>query len=235
MNEKKLTEKVDFTPEILAELKHHRQRTNKAPMALLKGRKNELPVGLKSYHVTNWLAGTKSANKEHLDYVLALWRELPDYVADPVVEKIEEPRIALTPEIIQEIREQHARTGVKAIGFMRQFKSSAPEGLTANIIQSWTDGGTKTIKTEYLDFVLEHYEQMKQMQINLTFFDTDQLQAQIERTGVDVVGLIEVAENKPEGLTSVMIQGWVNRQTRTARKDHFEYVLELWNSLPDKI
>jgi len=227
------TEKVEITPEILAELKHHRKRTNKAPMALLKGLRAELPKGLTSAQINNWMAGVKTVKKEYLDYVLRLWREMPDYMETPEILKAKDPRVPVTPEIIQEIRFHQRRTGVKANGFMRQFRSSAPEGLTDNIIQSWTDGGTKTIKTEHLDFVLESYAKMKQQRITLTFPVTDQFKACELRTGIKSFDLLDHASAPPDGLTSAIITGWVKRETRTARKDYFDYVLTLWKSLPD--
>jgi len=57
----------------IAALRGHTARTGKGPYAILRGARNK-PDGLTAAIITAWLNGRVTARKDHLDYVLALYR-----------------------------------------------------------------------------------------------------------------------------------------------------------------
>ena len=67
---------------------------------------------------------------------------------------------------------------------------------------------------------------------------TDQIIKTLEdhrvRTGIGVNSLLYGKRREvPKGLNSSIIRGWVRGATKTARQEHFEYVLSLYSALPD--
>ena len=72
------TRRIPITPEMFAHMLKEKERTGFGPMALLHGTKKDRPQGLTTSLMDSWLAGrTKSARKDHLDFVLRRWEEMP--------------------------------------------------------------------------------------------------------------------------------------------------------------
>ncbi|ODS22485.1 hypothetical protein AB835_13960 [Candidatus Endobugula sertula] len=84
------------TKEIIEELNDLRLRTGIGASALLRGQRSHMPSGLGSCTITRWLNGkTKTARKDHIDFVLTLWRSKLDN---------DHKRIELTPAHKEKLR-----------------------------------------------------------------------------------------------------------------------------------
>lgn len=126
---------------------HHilkeKNRTGIAASGLVKGKKDSMPAGLNSNIINGWLRGTiKTAKKEHWDYVIWLWHDLPD---NPYIEpgREEFERFLL----LYEASKGH---------FAKLFKSpEMPDGLTIPIARRFASGKTKKIRRAYFEYLLE--------------------------------------------------------------------------------
>lgn len=58
------------------------------------------------------------------------------------------------------------------------------------------------------------------------------LRAENRRTGIGVYHLLDGAKDKPDGLTPVMITGWLSGAIATARPEHLAYALTRWSAAP---
>lgn len=114
---------------------HHilkeKNRTGIAASGLVKGKKLTMPVGLNSNIINGWLRGTiKSARKEHWDYVISLWHELPD---NPYIEPS-----------MEEFEEFSKLYRVSKGHFAELFRSpQKPDGLTIALARRFASGKTK--------------------------------------------------------------------------------------------
>lgn len=59
------------------------------------------------------------------------------------------------------------------------------------------------------------------------------LKAEISRTGVGAVKLLQVADGAPADLTYLTVQAWVDGAAKQAREENLEFALSAWRSLPD--
>lgn len=138
------------TPQILALLRKHRVRTG-VGVAKLLSRRDDLPEGLAIRQMENFYRGwVGKIRREHLDYVLDLWRALPDREFVP-----------LTPEILSTLRGHIARTGKGAHAILRGARGK-PDGLNAALIRSWLSGRASARKDQ-IDYVLKVYETLEKV------------------------------------------------------------------------
>lgn len=127
-----------------------------------------------------------------------------------------------------------------------------PPGLDARMITSWLEGKVKTADPEHLDYVLRRWRAVperaelthdlhrgiRRQRYRRPRMELDEerlafLRSERRRTGVGPSRLMKTAEDVPDGLTVNMLTNWLMGQNRQVRQDHFEYVLDLWASLPD--
>lgn len=60
-----------------------------------------------------------------------------------------------------------------------------------------------------------------------------QIRSEITRTGTGVMRLLRGAKEKPRGLTSNIVQTWLNGSVASASPLHVAFVLQRWSELPD--
>ena len=77
-------------------------------------------------------------------------------------------------------------------------------------------------------------DDMKAQRHPITADYLDRLRAEKERTGFAQWALLNGADIVPEGLSSRMIGYWLSGQTKTATREHLDFVLDQWARLPDK-
>lgn len=148
-------------------------------------------------------------------------------------------RVEITEEIRERLESEAERTGVGASKLMRGRRKDMPEGLTSSMMTGWKIGSIGSAKKEHLDWVLKAYEDWtppeetkRPERIKLSDAQVSHLQAEVERTGLGAVNILRHSrEALPKGLNHQKVQRWINGQTRTAMKEHWNFVLALYASL----
>lgn len=88
------------------------------------------PGGLNAILIRSWFySDVATARVDHFNYVLRLWRSLPD---TNIVEITEEQR----RHMLQEAN----RTGIGAVALMRRSRPSETGGFQGHIVQLWMSG-----------------------------------------------------------------------------------------------
>ena len=107
----------------------------------LLARSGPAPDGLDSAIINTWLnRKTKSARKDHLDYVLNALREI-----DPIIK--------ITPEMRAALEAEFSRTGY-APGSLLNRLSPCPSKLSAEMISRWRSGRTLSARKSLWDAVI---------------------------------------------------------------------------------
>ncbi|MBL4836417.1 MAG: hypothetical protein JKY34_02470 [Kordiimonadaceae bacterium] len=224
----KVTNLFVITKETIAELRAHQKRTGVNEHKLLKHGKNK-PDGLTPVIIRSWTRETiKIAEAEHVNYVLDRWAALPDKESD---------YIALTSAIIDELHFHKERTLINIPMALHEADAIKPKGLSASLVKKWLDREVCHAKKEHLIFVLDQWQKQpsrKDDHARLTPLLVDFIQMEQSRTGVAIEALLENRDDKPEDLTPAKFNKWKNQKNLYFPKNHIEYVLNLWASIPDK-
>lgn len=218
---------VPITQETLAYIRTQSKRTKVEPVELLKCVK-DAPEGLTPDTIDYWLSGEcKTARLDQLRYVMAKWKQLPTY---------EHEFITITDHIQTTLLEYKRLLGAGPQALMWGFRHEKPEGLRPGEIKKWLAGTKQIARKDHLDYVLYKWSTLtalKQERVQLTDNIIGELLRQRKRSRVSPQILLRSAKNIPHGLTTEIIRQWLYRKTTTAQKNHLEYVLHLWRSLPD--
>ncbi len=216
---------VDLNAEQLEEMRQLRRSSGLGPQALLRGA-NDRPDGLTSPTIASWLTGsTQRVPSAYLTYVLERWRNAPK-------------RQPLTAEMRAELRRLHRQTGVGSARLLKRALD-IPRGLTASTIAGWLEGPATEITQEHYDYVVALWRGLEQAgvkgeRIPLNRERLEVLRHERERSGIGPTHLMTYAEDIPQGLTQNMITNWLMGQNQRVRRDHYDFVLELWRSLPNQ-
>lgn len=160
-------------------------------------------------------------------------------------------RVVLTRAHISELCRLRQDSG-KGPQAMLRGAFDRPPGLDARMITSWLDGKVKTADPEHLRYVLRRWQNVperaeltrdlhpgirrqryRKPRIELNEERIAFLKSERTRTGVGPTRLLKDADDIPDGLSVNTLTNWLMGQNRQVRKDHFEYVLDLWACLPD--
>lgn len=139
-----------ITKDVIQTLRRHRKRTGISTKTLLKNRK-DIPDGLNPVRVENLLQGHfKRFPRNHLEYLIWNWAQLPDKI----------PRVRITAEILSKLHTERQRTGVAAMALLWGTQDERPEGLNGTLINSWTEGRTKSAREDHLEYVFEKWRNL---------------------------------------------------------------------------
>ena len=233
---------IPIIKEAIDALKRHQLRSGLLPTRLLGG-VNDVPEGVTASAVISWINGTvKTVNKEHLDFVLDLWAGQPDLKVCKVKNKrrsiknrshlIPINRMPLSEELIL-VLEPYRDAGLLPSQIFENAKK-VPEGLSTILVSKWLSRGAKTIEKKQFDYVLRRCKALEKApyrRINITEKMRQDLKDQSERTGIGATALLGQIKGCPEEVSANMISAWAHGHTKTARKDHYEYVLREWKRL----
>ena len=146
-------------------------------------------------------------------------------------------QIALTDRLVSVLRREIKRTGIGKVALCRLLgqRSSGP---TSSMIEAWLRGRAKTVKKSHIDFVLAELTKLpddpSSAREHLTEEALSQLRALFAQTGIGPRPLLQGAPDLPEGLTERIVYAWLYRNTKTARKDHLDYVLSRLKTLSER-
>lgn len=143
--------------------------------------------------------------------------------------------INITAELIAELSEHQARTGVGPTKLLKNTRHKRPDGLRAHIISNWIEGKNKTLRKDHLEYVLKLWNSFPDgpNRIQITPKIKEELCKHRNRTGIGSHAITTISDDCPKGLTSGIIQYWLDGSIKTARKEHLDYILCLWNTLED--
>ena len=137
-------------------------------------------------------------------------------------------QIALTDDLVSALRKEIKRTGIGKVALCKLLgqRSSGP---TSSMIEAWLRGRAKTVKQSHIDFVLAELAKLPDdptsARKHLSEETLAQLRALFARSGIGPRPLLQGAPDVPQGLTERIVYAWLYRNTKTARKDHLDYVL----------
>jgi hypothetical protein len=139
---------AELNSDILKLLDAERKRTGTTPAALLKNCTSEVPEGLHSHNVVNWMQGlVKRVNREHLDFVLAEYAKLTN----------EGYRIKLTKDRRDLLAAEANRTGCGSVQILRLAAKPLPKGLNSGLINLWLHGKVQTVRRDHWEHVMKAY------------------------------------------------------------------------------
>ncbi|WP_217998773.1 hypothetical protein, partial [Novosphingobium naphthalenivorans] len=123
-------------------------RTGIRPARLLGASCTDKPKGLSADAVIRWMRGVGPPIAEaYLGYVLDRYAKLPDVIS---------PRAPISDIFRQKLHAERNRTGLSSAKLLSRA-SDAPDGLTANIINSWLTRRAKTAFKAHMDWVIRAY------------------------------------------------------------------------------
>ena len=223
--------RIPITDEMLEMLFCCRARTKIGSRNLLRITPGPHPEGLSARIIESWLSGrTKTARTDLWHYVLGAWKNAP--AAPSVGRNLGPGRVPVTEAMRAELRYLKNATGVGPCALMRQAPQPIPQGLRSHTIQRWIDGLVKTARIEHWQYVLDAWQSLPR-QIVITDDMRAQLQTLRASGGMGVTRLLRLAPNPvPPGLKASTVNRWLNGKAKTARADHWHYILDAWKNAP---
>lgn len=209
----------------LEDIRKHHHRTAVGETRLLRDKK-DIPVGLNKTRIKNWLQGRlRSAQLNHVNYVLDLWETFPD--ADM--------RIPITPEIRDKLLGLVLNTNIKAKTFIKETRGRAPKNFKSIEIASWIDGKAKSASRIHLEFFMNELENIQKCRKKFVVISTDvrnQMLFEQQRTRISSTALLKEQNDLPEGLIKSWVAGWLSGRIVMAEEFHLDYVLKKWQEIP---
>ena len=155
-------------------------------------------------------------------------------------------RIPITDEMLEMLFRCRASTKIGSRNLLRITPGPHPEGLSTDIIESWLTGRVKTARTDLWHYVLGAWRNAPARssigkclgpgRVSVTEAMRAELRFLRNATGIGPCRLMRQApQPTPQGLRSGTIQSWLSGVVKTARADHWQYVLDAWQSLPRQI
>lgn len=147
--------RINLDKRTLGVLHAERERTGLSSIAILK-EMHSPPSNLTCDMINQWFSGQKTANKAHLDLVIATYRKQPDKKPTGYQPKRKpEEWTIITDELRSKLRAEQERTGVSPANLQNQTPNW-PHHLTAQHIDSWR-AQQKSTQTAHIEFVVEAY------------------------------------------------------------------------------
>ena len=142
----------------------------------------------------------------------------------------QENMVEVTTEIIASLKKHQKRTGIGTTNILTEA-NDAPLGLNVSTINNWIGGLTKTARKDYLDYVLNRYDQLASSEYaNITSSVLARLKKYKKITGVNVGKLLEESLDVPEGLDNKKVNSWIAGDTKTAKRSHIDYLFKAYDN-----
>jgi superfamily II DNA or RNA helicase len=212
-------QRVSISQDYLDLIRKHKNRTKVAEAKLFLNA-GDIPEGLTSGIVGTWLSGNAvTATQTHLDYVLKIWNDTLGV-------------ILVTQSMIDIFEAEIKRTGVGSYSILKDLEN-IPEELTVNVIHHKLTNAESHIREDHLKFITDNWKKLPTV-VNLEQETIDLLKAEAIRTGMGPERILGQMPDAPEGLNPNIIRSWVNKSTKTARKDWITAVCGKYKGLPDQ-
>ncbi|MBL4622365.1 MAG: hypothetical protein JKY89_08190 [Immundisolibacteraceae bacterium] len=216
--------RINVTQDMRNEMVKQINRTGCGAAALITYMKDQgtLPDELTCGMINAYIKGRiMSAQILHMKVIMNSWAMLKNK---------DEIFTTITPKIIKQLKIHAIRTGISETRLIKG-RDDLPNKLTCHQIGSWTSGATKTAKTSSLNYVLKLWENTpdKPEYKKITAGMLEQINNHKSRTGKGTSALLRGMRNKiPDGLNSGIVSSWTLGKNKTARKDHWECIIKLY-------
>lgn len=232
-------------------LKSEIYRTGVTPRQFMKMLRKP-PEGLETRTITRWLSGEVwHANQAHIEYVLRYYAKLPDRLVPPTQgDSTNKGWIEITPEMVEALRSELKRTGLSLTQLAGL--NGIPASLTIYKLQSWRDRSTGTASPELwgaamaalvaqpdatpvpLTGLTKLVRAPRAAKANVDWEVVNALRAHKQRTRTGAKALLkDWGAERPDGLTSAIVDGWLRGRIHKAEPELLRVVLERYASLPD--
>ncbi|MGB4106168.1 MAG: hypothetical protein WBK55_00030 [Alphaproteobacteria bacterium] len=220
-----VSNRIQLTKAKLALLRSHVRRTGVSIPALLKMHEKETR-GI-TYKITyDWLTGrAKTAGARHFKTLIKIYETLPDK---------NEFFTEVSEETLLDLRKEINRSGITARNIFVRAEN-IPEGLTVFHVENLVRGLLKKTRREYMEFVLSEWKKQADtttIRITITPEMFAHMLKEKERTGFGPMALLHgTKKERPQGLTTSLMDSWLAGRTKSARKDHLDYVFRRWEEM----
>ena len=149
-------------------------------------------------------------------------------------------RVPITGNIIDRIQSEKARTGVGIQKLFRGTNATRPKGLTSSsIVHNWLNGTSKTAEDAHIEWVFKAYrdfgtsqQQGKSAKVKIDDELHQELMSEYEKTQIGAVRILRHAlGNLPEGLNHQKVQSWIDRSSKSAKIEHWKFVMRLYAAI----
>lgn len=224
-----VSDRIYLTKARLALLRSHVRRTGVAIPALLKMHEKKAR-GITSKIADDWLTGrAKTADARHYKTLIMIYETLPD--KNGLLTEVSE-------ETLLDLRKEISRSGMSARNILVRAEN-IPEGLTVFHAENLVRGLLRKTRRDYLEFLLSEWKKQADTstrRITITREMLAHMLKERERTGLGPMALLRGTQNeRPQGLTTNLMDSWLVGNTKSARKDHLDFVLRRWKETPSSI
>ncbi len=150
---------------------------------------------------------------------------------------MDDERIKLTQDIVDEIHQHRKRTQVGSIKLLKLFSDEAPKDLKHGVIDGLLNPNRKTVSQRHIDFILKSYRSLpdnNNVIIELTSELVQEITHHRKRTGVGSTKLINTfIDQAPKDLKYSNIECIAKYAQKTTKKNHVDFILNAYRSLPD--
>lgn len=178
------------------------------------------PEGLTAKQVKSWLSGTaKKAREDYYHWMMKEVRSHPTYI-----EMHEESRTTLS--------DQFNSARLTPAMLLGTTKGEVPDGLTSNLIDAWIKGTTATVREDHLLWVNRMLARRPNY-VHVTKERKQELQDEINRTGITASVLLQRADKVPVGLSPAVISHWLKPGEKFAKSRQWHWVMESYADIAD--
>ena len=230
------------------------RRTGVTPRQFMKRLQNP-PEGLTARTMTRWLSGEAlQAEQAHVDYVLRYYAKLPDRL-EPRALKTQAAMaewVEITVAMASQLQRELTRTGLSAP--QAAILTAMPPQMTGNRLNNWKQRKVKTASPDLWNAVMEALKAQPDCQtaqqvrpakappvrravkeyIDWELVDALRAHKRRTRAGAQKL-LVGWGKDRPEGLTTANINGWLKGRIRKADPALLRAVLERYAGLPDGV
>ncbi|MGI9377582.1 MAG: hypothetical protein ACR2PC_16040 [Tsuneonella suprasediminis] len=223
-----MVKRIPITEAIRQKLRSERDRTGIAPSALLRRTEKQRPEGLSISAPGLWIRGDVGSLKpEHLDFVLSAYEACPTTRLEAEIET----------RFKEKLQSEIIRTGIRPQRLLGASCADKPQDLRADAVIRWMKGIGPQLAESYLAYLLDRYAKLPDIpseRAPISGIFRQKLHTERKRTGISSAGLLKEASDPPDSLTANVINSWLTGRAKTARKDHMDWVIEVYNRSPDK-
>lgn len=192
--------------QLLSELRAHKERTGHGGTRLLKFR-NDMPGELGPGMINSWLSGgVKTARADYIRYVISRWERTPEH--DAIGSGLPQDQFS---------------------GVQRKSMVGKTAGAKRPLLEKEWTGDKKEFDKEYpveeKTRTVENKAPAPNALIVITHDMHQQLMVHNQQARISGAQLLKNAKNVPQGLRAEMIDNWINEHFKTARKDHWAFVM----------
>lgn len=208
-------------------LQAERDRTGVGHNKLLEGKK--LPAGLSMDGAANILYGAyKSVRQDHYDFLMSEWSKLPDK---------DYKLLDYSNDMKAALLAQKERTRVGVVSLLSNA-DNIPDGLSVGMANHLLRGDFQKIRDTHYKFLMSAYENLPDNEHEYILLEGAALERLRRLKTTKFIGpstLLKEHADAPDGLNHSLISGWFSGHSKTARRDHIEWLLEKWEQAPDLV